>query len=262
MGRKSNTKGKEKRLARKEEQARIAASLIVVKKANELTDPLEQFPIFRKYNNSGIDCNLCIKKFGSLDDNTKMWAFDLTKRNMQHKYESCSWGWSDGKKLEELQDEAAWYLIAQRSDGKLLGFAHFRFDLDEGIEVLYCYELQLESHFHRKGLGKFMMQILELVAFKNNMKKVVLTILKNNSDSNFFKAINYQLDESSPMDDEDEDTPYEILSKVNKKLLPQSQQTNGNQLQPVSNNRANLMKAMHDHGGHAHGHCCPGHHHH
>lgn len=43
--------------------------------------------------------------------------------------------------MEELQDEAAWYLIAQRSDGKLLGFAHFRFDLDEGIEVLYWYAL-------------------------------------------------------------------------------------------------------------------------
>lgn len=36
-----------------------------------------------------------------------------------------------------------------------------------------------------------MMQILELVAFKNNMKKVVLTVLKNNQYSKFFKALKY-----------------------------------------------------------------------
>jgi len=38
-----------------------------------------------------------------------------------------------------------------------------------------------------------MMQILELIAFKNNMKKVVLTVLKNNNNSKFFKAIGYVL---------------------------------------------------------------------
>lgn len=54
------------------------------------------------------------------------------------RYESCSWGWSDSKKLEELNDEAAWYLIAKSMDtGTWLGFSHFRFDMDEGIEVLY-----------------------------------------------------------------------------------------------------------------------------
>lgn len=56
---------------------------------------------------------------------------------MNFRYESCSWGWSDQKKLEELTDDAAWYLIAKATDGTLLGFSHFRFDIDEGIEVLY-----------------------------------------------------------------------------------------------------------------------------
>lgn len=55
--------------------------------------------------------------------------------------------------------------------------------------VIFSYELQLEPIVQRKGLGKFMMQILELVAFKNNMRKVVLTILKQNPSSKFFKAI-------------------------------------------------------------------------
>lgn len=43
----------------------------------------------------------------------------------------------------------------------------------------------------RKGLGKFMMQILELVAFTNHMRKVVLTVLKHNKYNYFFKALKY-----------------------------------------------------------------------
>ena len=42
--------------------------------------------------------------------------------------------------MEELFDEAAWYLVAQSADKTLLGFSHFRFDIDEGLEVLYWYD--------------------------------------------------------------------------------------------------------------------------
>ena len=43
---------------------------------------------------------------------------------------------------------------------KLLAFAHFRFDMDYDDEVLYVYEIQLEDCVKRKGLGKFMMQVI------------------------------------------------------------------------------------------------------
>ncbi|XP_050510510.1 N-alpha-acetyltransferase 40 [Diabrotica virgifera virgifera] len=242
MGRKtaaSSAKSKEKRLQRKEEQSRISQAMTIVANANKLEDPLEPFPVFRKFNKNGLEAELFVKKAVDLDQNVKDWAFNLTKKNMQLKYEQCTWGWSDSKKVEELTDEAAWYLVAKSSDGTLLGFSHFRFDMDEGIEVLYCYELQLDSSFQRKGLGKFMMQVLELIAFKNTMKKVVLTVLKNNQYSKFFKALNYELDESSPLDDEEDSYPYEILSKVNKRLAPH--------MSPMKMNS---------------NHCCSGHDHH
>ncbi|CAH0550756.1 unnamed protein product [Brassicogethes aeneus] len=247
MGRKtaaSSAKGKEKRLQRKEEQQRIQNAMQAVEKANKLDDPFADFPVFQKFNKNGIEAELSIKKCRDLDDGFKSWAFNLTKKNMQHKYEQSSWGWSDEKKLDELTDDAAWYLIVKAVDGTSLGFSHFRFDVDEGIEVLYCYELQLESSIHRKGLGKFMMQVLELIGFKNNMRKVVLTVLKNNQNSKFFRAINYELDESSPVDDEDETYPYEILSKANKRLAP---------VMPLSVSNGK---------NHQNGHCCSGHHHH
>ncbi|KAB0803937.1 hypothetical protein PPYR_00907 [Photinus pyralis] len=219
MNKKSNPSNKEKRQKRKEEQHRIKLAMQVVDCANSLNDPLESFPVFQRFSKNGIDATLYVKRVTHLDKDVKDWIYDLTKRNMKENYESCSWGWNDKKKYEELMDESAWYLVSQLTNGKLLGFSHFRFDLDEGIEVLYCYELQLEPEVQRKGLGKFMMQILELVAFTNTMKKVVLTVLKNNEHSIFFKNINYVVDETSPMDCDEEEYPYEILSKANKRLI-------------------------------------------
>ena len=48
----------------------------------------------------------------------------------------------------------------------LLGFVHYRFVLEEDFPVVYVYELQLESTAQKKGLGKFLMQLIELVARK------------------------------------------------------------------------------------------------
>lgn len=105
--------------------------------ANKLSDPLEPFPVFRAYNKNAINAQLYVKRVTELEEPVKQWIFNLTKRNMQAKYEQCVWGWSDSEKLEEMMDDAAWYLIAQSVDGALLGFSHFRFDLEDGIEVLY-----------------------------------------------------------------------------------------------------------------------------
>jgi hypothetical protein len=52
----------------------------------------------------------------------------------------------------------------------MLGFAHFRYDMDFDDEVLYVYEIQLEEEFQRKGLGRFMMQVL--IGLKKSKKKL------------------------------------------------------------------------------------------
>lgn len=122
-------------------------------------------------------------------------------------------------------DDRAWYLIARSTNsedaGKLLAFSHFRFDMDYDDEVLYIYEIQLEGGAMRKGLGKFMMQVLEIIAFKADMRKVMLTCFKHNpAAQKFFKdVLKYELDETCPTDDVYEQFDYDILSKMNKKKL-------------------------------------------
>ncbi|EHB04944.1 N-acetyltransferase 11 [Heterocephalus glaber] len=166
--------------------------------------------------NVSIEC----KRVSGLEPATVDWAFDLTKMNMQSMYEQSEWGWKDREKREEMTDDRAWYLIAWENSCVPVAFSHFRFDVECGDEVLYCYEVQLESKVRRKGLGKFLIQILQLMANSTQMKKVMLTVFKHNHGAyQFFReALQFEIDDSSPSMSGccGEDCSYEILSRKTK----------------------------------------------
>lgn len=111
--------------------------------------------------------------------------------------------------------------------GALLGFVHFRFEMaphiinedgdSEEVPILYLYELQIDSSVQRKGLGRFLCQLVELVALKMQMAKIVLTVFKENVPGlQFYKAkMKYLKDGDDPSYWNAEDEyPYEILSKL------------------------------------------------
>ncbi|XP_029052551.1 N-alpha-acetyltransferase 40 isoform X1 [Osmia bicornis bicornis] len=192
------------------EKKAIAKQL--VDKANSVTNPLDPLNDFHKYttkDNQIIELS-CMRAKDALPE-CKSWIFDIMERNMKSLYEQCDWGWDPIAKQKELTEPAAWYLIAS-SNNVYLGFSHFRFDTDNREEVLYCYEIQLESVIRRKGLGHFMMSALESMALENKMRKVVLTVFKHNPSAvQFFYSLGYKLDKTSlPISDE---AHYIILSK-------------------------------------------------
>lgn len=158
----------------------MAAVCAKVEAANKLQDPLEAFPVFKKYDRNGLNVSIECRRVSCLEPSTLDWAFELTKANMQTLYEQSEWGWKEREKREELRDERAWYLLAREAGAAPVAFSHFRFDVECGDEVLYCYEVQLESRVRRRGLGKFLLQILQLVANSTQMKKVMLTVFKHN----------------------------------------------------------------------------------
>lgn len=219
MGRKSS-KAKEKKQKRLEERAAMDAVCAKVDAANRLGDPLEAFPVFKKYDRNGLNVSIECKRVSGLEPATVDWAFDLTKTNMQTMYEQSEWGWKDREKREEMTDDRAWYLIAWENNSIPVAFSHFRFDVECGDEVLYCYEVQLESKVRRKGLGKFLIQILQLMANSTQMKKVMLTVFKHNHGAyQFFReALQFDIDDSSPSMSGccGEDCSYEILSRRTK----------------------------------------------
>ncbi|KAJ0173725.1 hypothetical protein K1T71_010874 [Dendrolimus kikuchii] len=140
MGKKSVTslnRNKEKRQARKIEQRRIADGMAFVTSANKLKDMASLCKELLVYQNNDIEVDMYIRKVTELNKSVLQWAIDLTERNMKTLYETCAWGWNKEKKVEEMTDDAAWYLIAKEKNGTLLAFSHFRFDMDFGEPVLY-----------------------------------------------------------------------------------------------------------------------------
>ena len=106
---------------------------------------------------------LSTKRVADLSPEKQEVIIDLLEKNMKKLYEESDWGWNAKNKSDELLDESAWYLLAEKPDGTIVGFSHFRFDMDYDDEVLYVYEIQIDPSFQRKGLGRFMMQVLELL---------------------------------------------------------------------------------------------------
>jgi len=213
---------KKMKAEKKEEALRMNSGCVNVKKANDQENPLSVLPSFQKYNRKGLDVTFQTTRATDLNDEMKVWIFKLLESNMKSLYEESDWGWSEVNKKKEMLEDNAWYLIAKDSEGNPVAFSHFRFDMDFDDDVLYCYEIQLEPSFRRKGLGKLMMKMLELIMLKADMVKIMLTVFKHNADAvKFFKeCLRFDVDETCPYNTVYEQFDYEILSRYNPKKKP------------------------------------------
>jgi len=199
--------------------------LVFVNKANQLENPIDMLPSFKEFNKNDLKLTISTVRGSSLDADEKDALFSLLEDNMKTMYEQSEWGWNEKHKREEMFDEAAWYLLASDETGRMQAFSHFRFDMDCDDEVLYVYEIQTRSQIRRKGLGKFMMRTLELLAFKAEMRKIMLTVFKHNPSAvAFFQgALGFAVDETSPEDDVYEQFDYQILSRFNRRKLAEEE---------------------------------------
>eukprot|EP00804_Cyclotella_cryptica_P001189 CCRYP_017012-RA/>CCRYP_017012-RA protein AED:0.25 eAED:0.22 QI:0/0/0/1/0/0/2/0/135 len=126
------------------------------------------------------------------------------------------------EKLNEFVHDDARLLVILTEENALLRFVHYCFDPDNKDDpialVAYVYEIQLQSIQQKSGRGKCLMIIVELLALKCCMEKVMLTVFKVNTKALGFylHKIKYEVDECSPsnfLGEENENCDYEILSK-------------------------------------------------
>lgn len=116
---------------------KVSQATKLVKEANDRDGHLDKLPEFCNFKTKDdavvkISCH----RVKDLPQETIDWIVNLMERNMKKYYEQSAWGWKPEEKRTELTEESAWYLIASSGD-KHIGFSHFRFDLDDQIEVLY-----------------------------------------------------------------------------------------------------------------------------
>lgn len=108
-------------------------------------------------------------------------GFCAEQMNMEVIFGPHEWPAEENMKRWEMVSPEARYIFVRHSSapgegnssasrtsegGPMVAFVHFRFGLEHEVPVLYIYETQLEKSVQGKGLGKYLMQFLELVARK------------------------------------------------------------------------------------------------
>ncbi|KAL1834723.1 uncharacterized protein LOC108210927 isoform X1 [Daucus carota subsp. sativus] len=205
-------------------------------------DHLCLFSQFRHYQYKGHSFYLKSGRGDKLSSILKHHIQNILKINMEKVYGS-EWPSEEKSKRKEMVSPEARYIfiyetansdpnqmsesvggrgsqtVCANDTETIVGFVHFRFTLEEEVPVLYVYELQLEPHVQGKGLGNFLMQLIELIACENRMSAVVLTVQKENLLAmNFYLSkLRYTISSISPSRVNQLTGPeksYEILCKV------------------------------------------------
>jgi GNAT superfamily N-acetyltransferase len=234
---------KEKKLRRREELVKKKAVDEAIKSAYMKDDHLVGFPAFHTYDRNGLLVRLESGSGEHLSSPLKRYIQELLKVNMQGAY-GPEWAAEEKIKRREMVAPEARYIFVrsmQSADNEhlsninnmeevhechwsgdgdpVVAFVHYRFIVEEEIPVVYVYELQLEQCVQGRGLGKFLMQLIELIARKNHMKAVMLTVQKRNiSAMNFYTSkLRYIISSISPSRVDPligAEKSYEILCKT------------------------------------------------
>lgn len=149
---------------------------------------------FMKFDRNGLDVS--IEFLTKLSKDEAKWAFELVKENMEDKYEESGYGWDDEDKERELTEKGTRFLIVRerpaegQTKGAAVGFVHFRFtvqgeviDQMAGDPSLHIYDIHIDESSQRKGLGKHLLLILELVARREKMKLLSLPVLLGDEET-------------------------------------------------------------------------------
>ena len=159
-------------------------------------DVLADFKPFQKFNRNGLDLKIDFATGDNLSPTTRRWMHSLCKKNMKEVYDK-DYGWDDEDKMSELREKASRFLVVTQefADGdfvdekltKKVAFVNFRFTLQgecydtmKGETCLFVYDIQVEPEYQRKGLGKHLMQVCELIGTKQRMKFLQLLIPNGN----------------------------------------------------------------------------------
>ncbi|KAF9916462.1 N-alpha-acetyltransferase 40 [Lobosporangium transversale] len=114
-------------------------------------------------------------------------AVDLVESNMKELYMKSKDGWCREDKEEEMQDAISRYLITYHNN-QPVGMIHFQFVeeetmVDRDAEVVYCFEIQVVPEYQRRGIGAYLIGLLELIGKATQMEKIMLTVFKANKDA-------------------------------------------------------------------------------
>ncbi|KAL1233369.1 N-alpha-acetyltransferase [Trichinella pseudospiralis] len=68
-----------------------------------------------------------------------------------------------------MNNKACRYIVVTNEAGYVVGFCHFRFDMERSRTALYCYEIQVAENYQRQGVGSAIIEITRILQRKKNV---------------------------------------------------------------------------------------------
>ncbi len=129
-------------------------------------------------------------------------CYDLIKATSSSAYKNSSVGWSPAKKKKEMKLPDLRYILVKRARGsqeEVVAFLSLMLTIEDGHEVVYCYEIHICEHLRGCGLGKHLMWVMESIGRNVGLEKAMLTVfLKNEAGVKFYERLGYSEDDFSP----------------------------------------------------------------
>lgn len=177
----------------------------------DFANQLSRDEFYSKYVHSilaalpGQDHSITFETSKSLASTDFQTCFELLEETSATDYKRSSKGWSRKDKKAEMRDARMKYLLLhQNSTGSddpspltgeksLLGFLSFMLDMEDEIDVAYCYEIHLAEGARGRGLGKLLMRTMENIGDAIPMSKAMLTVFTSNVSARaFYESQGYE----------------------------------------------------------------------
>lgn len=121
--------------------------------------------------------------------------FSMLKDSEEDIYDDCGYGWDDQDKKAELTERGGRFAIG-RVDGEVVCFAHFRFTRagevyynPVGPAAMHVYDIVVEESMRRKGVGKYLVSVLTMIAKKECLPVVTFPVYEDGFEQFLNKVV-------------------------------------------------------------------------
>jgi len=176
-----------KKEAKKEERAAELAKQKAVKDAlitANSFDPFAKFAMFQSYSRNGLDA--AVQRL-TAESSMGPAASEFARTHLGSDMEARL-------KLEET------HTFVAEANGKVLGLVALQYRMEEELPVAVLELLVVDPESRSKGLGKHLLQLVELTARSTGLAGVWVPIPANHSEAvmPFLEKLKYQMSDTSP----------------------------------------------------------------
>ena len=101
-----------------------------------------------KHPKNGDAYTIALKQAGALSSVEFQACFDLIEQTSGDDYRASAKGWNPSQKKDEMRSPELRYVLVKDQENLVRGFTSLMPTWEEGLPVVYCYEIHLQDELH------------------------------------------------------------------------------------------------------------------